>query len=217
MFRFLLSLLVLLPQIVFASDAVISSTEARTWASTKGQELIQALSEKNLSIKYAKLDELLDENVNLDYVSKFVIGKYLKKMTPAQKTSYTQLFHRYVKSLYKTTNLDFDAHSITFKIDSVTEHEKFATVVCLVTPPKLSNDIEIQDIPVKFKLIRSNHQKIQAVDVEISDISMVIEYRKRFYQMIKKEGENIDWFLEKFEAQVKANEESAETKLKGTV
>lgn len=216
MFRFLLSLLLLLPQIVYAETA-ISSSEARLWANTKGQELIQALSEKNLAVKYDRLDKLMDENVNLDYVSKFVIGKYRRKMTPEQATTYNQLFHRYVKSLYKTTDLSFDAQTISFKINSVTEHEKFASVVCIVTPPKLEKNIEIQDIPIKFKLIRGDKRKIQAVDVEISDISMVIEYRKRFYQMIKNEGENIGWFLEKFEAQVKANEESAEAKLNGTV
>jgi phospholipid transport system substrate-binding protein len=216
MFRFLLSLLLLLPQIVYAETA-ISSSEARLWANTKGQELIQALSEKNLAVKYDRLDKLMDENVNLDYVSKFVIGKYRRKMTPEQATTYNQLFHRYVKSLYKTTDLSFDAQTISFKINSVTEHEKFASVVCIVTPPKLEKNIEIQDIPIKFKLIRGDKRKIQAVDVEISDISMVIEYRKRFYQMIKNEGENIGWFLEKFEAQVKANEENAEAKLNGTV
>ena len=142
-----------------------------------------------------------------------MIGKYAKKMTPEQKKNYTDLFHRYAKSLYKKTKMTFDARAIDFKVDSVTEHEKFASVVCVVKPPKLSESIEIQDIPVQFKLIRGNDNQIQAVDVAISDVSMVIEYRKRFYQMIKDEQENIDWFLERFEEQVKANEESAATNL----
>ena len=215
--RFVLSLLLFAPQIVCASEVAITGAEARQWANTKGHQLIQALSEPNLAEKYSQLDKMMEEDVNLDYVSKFVIGKYAKKMTPEQKKTYTNLFHRYAKSLYKKAKLNFNAHEIDFKIDNVTEYEKFASVVCVVKPPKISESVEIQDIPVKFKLIRGENKKIQAVDVEISEVSMVIEYRKRFYQMIKDEGEDMGWFLEKFEAQVKANEESAVANLIGSV
>ena len=197
----------------YADEVTITSSEARTWANTKGHELILALSEPNLAAKYAKLDDMMEKEVNLDYVSKFVIGKYAKNMTSEQKKTYTDLFHRYAKSLYKKTKMTFDANAIDFKVASVTEHEKFASVICVIKPPKISENVEIQDIPVQFKLIRGNNNRIQAVDVAISDVSMVIEYRKRFYQMIKDERENIDWFLERFEAQVTANEESAATNL----
>jgi len=213
--RLLFSLILVVVSTAHADEIVISSSEARQWANTKGHELILALSEPNLATKYAKLDSMMEKEVNLDYVSKFVIGKYAKKMTPMQKKTYTDLFHRYAKSLYKKTKMTFDANAIDFKVTSVTEHEKFASVVCVVKPPKLSEGIEIQDIPVQFKLIRGQDNRIQAVDVAISDVSMVIEYRKRFYQMIKDERENIDWFLERFEAQVTANEESAITNLIG--
>ena len=37
---------------------------------------------------------------------------------------------------------------------------------------------------------------------------MVIEYRKRFYQMIMDEGEDIDWFLEKLYDKTIANEDA---------
>jgi len=211
--RLIFSLLLVFIASAYADDVTITSSEARLWANTKGHELILALSEPNLATKYAKLDSMMEKEVNLDYVSKFVIGKYAKKMTPEQKKTYTDLFHRYAKSLYKKTKMNFDANAIDFKVDSVTEHEKFASVVCVVKPPKISENVAIEDIPVQFKLIRGDDNQIQAVDVAISDVSMVIEYRKRFYQMIKDERENIDWFLERFEAQVTANEESAAANL----
>ena len=49
---------------------------------------------------------------------------------------------------------------------------------------------------------------IQAVDLEIAKVSMVIEYRKRFYKMIQDEGGEIEWFLDKFDDRVRANEEN---------
>ena len=68
---------------------------------------------------------------------------------------------------------------------------------------------EPQKIPVKFKLIRGTDNRIQAVDVEISEVSLVIEYRKRFYQMIQENDGEINWFLGELEDMVKANERSA--------
>jgi ABC-type transporter MlaC component len=148
------------------------------------------------------------EDVNLDYVSKFVIGKYARLMDTEQKKKYNDLFKRYVLSLYKQTSFEFDASKVDFSIQSITEYAKFTTVSCLVDPGNISKNVKIEKIPVKFKLIRGVDNRIQAVDVEISEVSMVIEYRKRFYQMIQSDGGHIDFFLEKLEDKVRANEEA---------
>ena len=66
----------------------------------------------------------------------------------------------------------------------------------------------LEKIPVEFKLIRGDENRIQAVDLVISDVSMVVEYRKRFYKMILDEDEDINWFLDKLEDITKANEET---------
>lgn len=208
MIKFVFAFLLLSSQTVFADTIAVPSAEARQWANTKGNELIEALSETNVAEKFAKLDKMMTEDVNLDYIGKFVIGKYAKQMTPEQKQKYLNLFQRYVLSLYKKTNFNFDAHAINFTIDSVSEFPKYTNVTCSVDPGNLNKDIKIERIPIKFKLIRGNNNNIQAVDLEISNVSMVIEYRKRFYQMVLNEHENIDWFLDTFENKVKANEEA---------
>lgn len=193
----------------FAQSVAITGSEARSWAETKGQELIRALAEPDLSTKYYKLDKMLSEDVNLDYIAKFVIGKYAKLMTKDQWNQYNSLFHRYALSLYKQFNLTFDASLIDFSIESVIENKNFSTVNCSVDTRKLFQNvrgIEPQLIPVKFKLIRGQKNRIQAVDVEIADVSLVIEYRKQFYRMIKERGEDINWFLQSFQEQVNANE-----------
>lgn len=190
------------------SQIAVPSAEARQWANSKGNELLQALSEKDTATKYAKLDKMMLEDVNLNFIGKFVIGKYGKIMTAEQKNRYNDLFRRYVLSLYHKASFNFDTSAIHFTIDSVTEYPKFTNVVCTVDPGNLTKDVKFEKVPVKFKLIRGQDNRIQAVDLDISGVSMVIEYRKRFYQMIIDEDENIDWFLEKFEDQVKANEEA---------
>jgi ABC-type transporter MlaC component len=191
-----------------ADDVSIKADDAKIWANEKGQELLQTLGMSNIVEKHAKLDKMILEDINVEYVSKFVIGKYARKMNTPQKERYSTLFQRYILSLYKQFNLKFDASNISFTIDNVVEHPKFTTVTCSVKMGELAGEVPIEKIPVDFKLIRGKQNRIQAVDVSISNVSMVIEYRKRFYQMIIEEGEDMDWFLEKLYDKVLANEDS---------
>ncbi len=193
---------------VKASEVSINAEEARVWANDKGQELLQTLGMENTVEKYAKLDQMILEDINIEYVSKFVIGKYARKMNNSQKTRYNNLFQRYILSLYKQFNIKFTSSNISFSIDDVVEYPKFTTVTCSVMLGEFAGEVPVEKIPVEFKLIRGKQNRIQAVDVSISNVSMVIEYRKRFYQMIIEEGENIDWFLEKFYDKVLANEDA---------
>ena len=194
--------------VCFASEVLIKSEEARVWANDKGQELLHTLGMSNMVEKYAKLDKMMLEYVNLDYVSNFVIGKYARKMNKDQKKRYSELFQRYVLSLYKRFNLRFDESNIGFSIDNIVEHPRFTIVECSIDIKNTSEEIKIERIPVEFKLIRGKENRIQAVDIEISNVSMVIEYRKRFYQMIIDENEDMNWFLEKFHDKVIANEDT---------
>ena len=208
LFNILLLVLLLFSGIANAQNVSITRQDARIWANDKGQELINILGMSNIVEKHTKLDKMMLEDVNLDYISKFVIGKYFRKMNKEQKRRYSSLFTRYVLSLYKQINLKFNTDHVDFTIDNVSEFERYTTVTCSVDVGELVEGLEVDRIPVKFKLIRNNRDKIQAVDVEISNVSMVIEYRKRFYQMIVDEGEDIDWFLEKFYDKIIANEDA---------
>lgn len=210
--RFFCLLLCLFTHTAIASHVAINSTDARAWANSKGQELLMTLSETNPIVKYSKLDKMMEEYVNLDYISQFVIGKYGKLMSQEQKERYRQLFHRYALSIYKKFNLNISPENINFSIEDVAEHPRFTTVLCSIDAGDIFENVKIDKIPVKFKLIRGLNNAIQAVDVEISDVSMVIEYRKRFYQMIKDEDEDINWFLDKFADKVIANEKAFQHK-----
>ena len=66
-------------------------------------------------------------DVDLDYVGKFVVGKYWRQMTPEQRERYIPLFKRYSLSLYKNFPLSFD-FKINFKITGVKLDRDYADV-----------------------------------------------------------------------------------------
>lgn len=192
-----------------AQNISIPSNEAIEWGNKNGQELLLTLGVENIVEKHAKLDEMMNRHVNLDYISKFVLGKYYKKMNKSQKLRYSEIFKRYILSIYKQFNLTINPNDINFTIDKVTEHKNFTNIRCSIDISKLSsNNASSEKINIDFKLIRGEENRIQAVDLVISDVSLVVEYRKRFYKMVLDEDEDMNWFLDKLEDITKANEET---------
>ena len=192
-----------------AQNVSIPSNDAIEWGNKNGQELLLTLGIENIIEKHAKLDEMMSKHVNLDYISKFVLGKYYKRMNKSQKLRYSEIFKRYIFSIYKQFNLTINPNDINFTIDKVTEHKNFTNIKCNIDVSKISSNNEnAEKINIDFKLIRGEENRIQAVDLVISDVSLVVEYRKRFYKMVLDEDEDMDWFLDKLEDITKANEET---------
>ena len=194
--------------IALAQNVAINSEDARIWCENNGKALLQTLSLSSHTEKQAKLDEMMDKHVNLDYISKFVMGRYYKRMNNAQKNRYTQVFRRYILSIYKQFNLKINEDDISFKVDKIIEKNNHTIASILIDITNLTKSTEKQVIPVEFKLIRGAKNRIQTADLVISNISLVVEYRKRFNKMILNEEGDIDWFLDKLEDITRANEEN---------
>lgn len=110
-----------------AAAGKITASEAEVWANQKGRQLLDTFSEPDVKTKYAKLDEMFLNDVDLEYVGKFVVGKYWRQMTPEQRERYIPLFKRYSLSLYKNFPLSFD-FKINFKITGVKLDRDYADV-----------------------------------------------------------------------------------------
>ncbi len=178
----------------------------RAFVNDAGFSLIKTLGEPDLQQKYQNLDTLFDEKVDTSYISKFVLGKYYRLLTPEQKTTYHALFERYIKSLYKSYPLDFDTTDISFKILSVSEKAGFYDVVCLVDLPEKYRTENFQNVHVEFKL-KADSNTLRFVDFKIGETSMLITFRNKFIQMIKDDEDEIEWFLEDFADLTKSNEQ----------
>ena len=48
-----------------------TSDEARTWADSKGREVLNILTSENSAEKYQKLDEILQNDIDIDHAARF--------------------------------------------------------------------------------------------------------------------------------------------------
>lgn len=202
----IVSLIFLFRSPVYADD--LSAKEAETYIHETGYKLIEALGNKDLEQKYEALDKLFYEDVDIDYLAKFVMGKYWRQMSEAQKTQYLSLFPRYVISVYKSYPLDFGTEGLSFEVGKARATGQFMDVPCLILLPENMRSDVLQNIGVEFKLIKREN-RILIVDLKIGESSLLVSYRNRFYVMIAEAGEDMAWFLEDFAMLTESSEKAA--------
>lgn len=173
----------------------LSLNEAEAFAQEQGDKLLSFFAEKDLKTKYQKLDNLFLNYVDLEYIARFVVGKYWRNMTSEQQSHYQQLFKRYATSVYKGFPLTFE-NRISFDIKSsrAEKDDVFVTTDIKYAPQQG----QPMNFDVEFRMHKTNG-KIMLTDIKIGESSLILSYRNKFYQMIKSADEEMEWFLEDFE------------------
>lgn len=179
-----------------AWSARVSPDAARDWADKNGRLLLETFREPDLPARYKKLDDLFIRFVDLDYVSKFVMGKYWRRMTPQQQDTYRGIFKRYALATYKSFPLDF-VNSLTYAVGDAIEENGFTTVSATVTVT-LDANAGPQDFLLQFRL-HDNGGRIQLVDIKFAESSLILSFRGQFYTQLAELDGEIEWFLEDFE------------------
>ena len=197
---------------VSAHADTITQEEAKAWTESQGKKLLDTFSQVDLEKRYQSLDTMFMENIDLDYISKFVIGKYWRQMSEEQQQRYQKIFQRYALSVYKSFPLDFDASQINFSVISARVEPNYANVRTQIHLNQPENSQALQNIMVEFRLNKIKG-KVKIVDLKLGESSLILSYRNRFYQMISQNDDDIEWFLEDLDMITKSTEAQNRQKL----
>lgn len=173
----------------------MTKEEAVRWAEDKGNLLLDTFQEKDLAVKYQKLDELFLRYVDLDYIGKFVVGKYWRQMDENQRQRYQDLFKRYALSTYKSFPLTFDT-PITFDITNAVVTPNYTDVYAFIDLGITDENGAPKRFNVMFRLTEKAGEEPRLIDIKLAESSLILSYRNRFYEMIAASDEDIEWFLD---------------------
>ena len=209
-----LQLITLFFCVLFGSQAFagnMSEEEAEQWAQNKGNEILNILTSTDIESKYDQLDNIMRNDIDMDYAARYVVGKYWNKMSEDQRKRYLDLFQQYTESLYKSYPLTIDKGEVSFTVDNVVADVKLVNVYCTVYVKKLSQNSKNGSkggVKVIFILVKNDDGKIKVRDLKVSESSFLISYRDRFYKIIHEENDDdIDWFLDDLEMRIEDNNE----------
>ena len=188
----------------------VSPEDAVLWAQKNGQHLMDTFREKDFVKKYNELDAIFDQYIDSEYVAKFVVGKYWRTMSKEQQEKYISIFNRYVKALYKTFPLDF-VNRLKYEVKTAFIDGNFTVVNVTVNVNIDSND-PIKNYLLSFRLHQTLNG-IRLVDIKVGESSLLLSYRRKFYEHIIDVDEEMEWFLEDLEDMAKSAERKNQVNL----
>ena len=209
--HFITACLILFSVCAHASEQILPEN-VRLWADQKGNTLLEAFSEQDVARKHSMLDKMFEEYIDLEYISKFVMGKHWRSMTDEEKSIYQELFHRYALSTYKTFPLSFNGN-ISFKVGEVSINKDRATVDVHISITAPNSQGSGQNVTVVFMLKHNGDKGLQIIDLKLADASLILSYRSKFYEMMDNLDGQVEWFLEDLESMVEYNEKNAQMQL----
>ena len=183
---------------VFQANAAIDSTEAENFIKKTTQQGIEELINSKVSEaeKKARFTKLFNEDLDLDFIGKFVLGRYWKTSTPKQRTDFTDVYRKLNIQTWSERFNEFKGKHFEFL---GTESSKSADQIFVNTQVPMD---EGAPASVKWRLKETNG-RLRIVDIVIENVSLAQTARSEYTAYIKKSPNGIDGLIKDLRARLK--------------
>lgn len=170
------------------------------YINTLANHVIDIVKDK-ATTKQAKTDQiyaLLQENFNLTWMAKFVIGKNYKQLTDQQRSQYDAAYSQFFLYSYLPNLMKYNDES--FKIIETYEatpgnYTVETKVIRTDGKPPILIDYQVKAKP-------GAAGQYQVIDVVVEGVSAIMSHRSEFASTIQQSG--VDGFLQQLEEKTKA-------------
>ena len=154
-------------------------------------QAISVLADRSLSGAHREraFRELLTTGFDVKAISRFVLGRYWRRATEAEREEFTGLFEDLIVATYSRKFSDYSGQ--TLKVEAIREeNDKMAAVASRI----LRRTGE--SIRIDWRLLR-RRESWRIVDVVVEGMSMVLSQRSEYAAVIKNDGGRIQGLLAK--------------------
>jgi phospholipid transport system substrate-binding protein len=173
----------------FAGEA----DEVKNFINDLGNRIIKIASDKKININQKRqfLINTIDEVVDTNWVSKFVLGKHYRLASDSQKEQFKTLYHDFMINTYSPKFTGYNGEN--FSITSVTNDGNYYTAKCIFYPkdnaPVINIDFRVRKNSDKLP----NKPDFLVFDIIAEGVSLIETQRSEFGSIIAREG--LDKFL----------------------
>ncbi len=170
------------------------SIEAHDFIDNIGKTIIKIAKDKNLTSldKRTKIIDLVDNSINPEWISRFVLGINYRTATEDQRREFTSLYRQFMINTYGPKFKDYDGEK--FEVLEVIEKKNIHLVKAEFLP-KNSNI----SISVDFR-IKKDNGKFLVLDFITEGISLIETQRSEFNSAISQQG--MESFLKSLKSRV---------------
>ena len=166
------------------AEAAGTKTPAAKYIESIGNQALSTISNKQLSQdkKQATLETLFKNNLDFDWVAKFVMGRFWREATPDQKTRYVAAYTNFLTKNYTSRFSEYSSGS--FKITGAKELDKGESLVSMAIA---ANEKDSQPVLIDYK-IRKSGGSFKVFDIVVEGVSLITSQRSEFSAVINKNG-----------------------------
>lgn len=176
----------LLPKLAFAADI---SGESKAFVENMGRECIAAITNQAIpeADRRAKFRELLLAGFDVPAIGRFVLGRYWRVATDAQKQEFLKLFEAMILKTYADRFRDYAGEQFNV-IGSRSEGDDHAMVQSRIIRPAG------EPINIEWRVLKPKGQ-LKIVDVIVEGVSMSSTQQEDYASGIQRGGGDLEPFL----------------------
>lgn len=178
--------------------AAVSSEEAENFIKKTTQQGIEELVNSNVSEaeKKARFTKLFNDDLDLDFIGKFVLGRYWKTSTSKQRADFIDVYRKLNIQTWSERFNEFKGKHFEFL---GTESSKSADQIFVNTQVPMD---EGAPASVKWR-VKETNGRLRIVDIVIENVSLAQTARSEYTAYIKKSPKGVDGLISDLKARLK--------------
>lgn len=160
-----------------------NNADARAFVKSTSDRVISVItSSGSSSSKEDKLDDIFIEVMDIDWIAKFVLGKYWNTLDDAKKTQYMKQYREYLIASYVPLFKDYNGQKMDIK-DIKTIKQSQYLVVTDIEP----SDPQSASYRVEYR-VHFDNGNFRVRDIIAEGISMITTQRSDFASILNTSG-----------------------------
>jgi phospholipid transport system substrate-binding protein len=189
--------------LAFISTPVLADDkeDAGTFANDLGHKALAIISDKSSSKEdvRSKLEALFQQNVDIDWIGKFVLGRYWRDATDEQKEKYLANYKTFLISHYTSNFSEFS--NANFQVTKTVPEERGGyTVTMRIKRPNA------EDVVVDYTIRKKEGDSLRVYDIVVEGVSMITTQRSEFSSVASQKG--LDYLIEQLAERSKKDEQN---------
>ncbi len=180
------------------AHAEINGADAEKFIKKTTQQGIEELINSNVSEteKKARFTKLFNDDLDLDFIGKFVLGRYWKTSSQQQRTDFIDVYRKLNIQTWSERFNEFKGKHFEFV---GTEKSKSADQIFVNTQVPMD---EGAPASVKWR-VKETNGRLRIVDIIIENVSLAQTARSEYTAYIKKSPNGIDGLIKDLRARLK--------------
>ena len=180
------------------ANAAIDKEKALSMVEELTKEGIEEIvnSDASMSEKNEVFRKLFDENLDIDFISRYVLGRYWRKASATQRDDFVSLYREYNVKTWSKRFDEFKGKQFVFKGVVVGNNPNQAFVETEVPMDKG------EPVSVRWR-VSDKDGVLKIIDIIIENVSLVQTARSEYTSFIAKSPKGIDGLLENLREKIK--------------